>query len=69
MARNPIDRAVSDFIMLSEEPFVPELKGCIAGHNVTFAEVAAEEIGYGVGDVTADRRARKDGPSCEKRLL
>lgn len=53
MTRNPIDRAVSDFLMLSEPPFLPGERGCAEGHNFSFAELAAEELEFGsTGHVT-----------------
>ena len=44
IVRNPVERAFSEFLMFSEPPFRPRTGGCVFGRNLTFEEVAGEEM-------------------------
>ena len=44
IVRNPVERAFSEYLMLSERPFRKGRWGCAWGHNYTFEALAAEEL-------------------------
>lgn len=44
LVRNPVERAFSEYVMLSERPFRRGAKGCAWGHNASFEALAEEEL-------------------------
>jgi hypothetical protein len=44
IVRNPVERAFSEYVMLSERPFRRKQWGCSWGHNYSFEALAEEEI-------------------------
>lgn len=44
LVRNPVERAFSEYVMLSERPFRRGANGCAWGHNTSFEMLAEEEL-------------------------
>jgi hypothetical protein len=44
LVRNPVERAFSEYVMLSEPPFRRNRRGCKWGHNFSFEDLAEEEM-------------------------
>jgi hypothetical protein len=44
LVRNPVERAFSEYLMLSERPWRRGTRGCKFGHNYTFEALAEEEL-------------------------
>jgi len=44
IVRNPVERAFSEYVMLSERPFRRKKLGCSWGHNYSFEMLAEEEM-------------------------
>ena len=44
LVRNPVERAFSEYVMLSEPPFRRNRRGCKWGHNYSFEDLVAEEM-------------------------
>jgi hypothetical protein len=44
LVRNPVERAFSEYVMLSERPFRRGVQGCMWGHNYSFEDLANEEM-------------------------
>lgn len=44
IVRNPVERAFSEYLMLSERPFRQRALGCSWGHNFSFELLADEEL-------------------------
>jgi hypothetical protein len=54
IVRNPVERAFSEYVMLSERPFRRGKMGCSWGHNYTFEDLAAEEMAVHSPDLLRD---------------
>lgn len=44
LVRNPVERAFSEYVMLSEPPFRRNRRGCKFGHNFSFEDLMTEEL-------------------------
>lgn len=44
LVRNPVERAFSEYVMLSERPFRRGVQGCKWGHGYSFEDVVEEEM-------------------------
>ena len=44
LVRNPVERAFSEYVMLSERPFRRGANGCKWGHNYSFEDLVEEEM-------------------------
>ncbi len=44
IVRNPVERAFSEYVMLSERPFRRGANGCSWGHHFSFEDLAEEEM-------------------------
>jgi hypothetical protein len=44
LVRNPVERAFSEYVMLSEPPYRRQMRGCKFGHNYSFEDLMEEEL-------------------------